>query len=59
MLFRVIGTATGCATHGQWMRDARAACHQSDLAAAERALEQQQAGGRQCRLHHGGGAHAP
>lgn len=45
VLFLVIGTATGCATHVQRMRDARAAYHRGDLAAAERAFEQQRAGG--------------
>ena len=45
VLFLVIGTATGCATHVQRMRDARAAFHGGDLVAAEKALERQRAAG--------------
>ncbi|MCE2728202.1 MAG: hypothetical protein LW698_15775 [Planctomycetaceae bacterium] len=45
VLCLVIGTVTGCVTHGQRMRDVRAAFHRGDLAAAERALEQQRAAG--------------
>ena len=44
VLLLVIGTA-GCATHVQRMRDARAAFHRGDLAAAEEALERQRAAG--------------
>jgi len=45
VLFLVIGTATGCAAHGQRMREARAAFHRGDLAAAERAIEAQRSAG--------------
>lgn len=45
VLLLVIGTAGGCATHGQRMRDARAAFHRGDLTEAERALERQRTAG--------------